>query len=120
MEKKASRITVSNPYPPSHRALRLTISTLPASCRRPDHHHAPPPAGALTIIMQDGNAALEVYSGSKQDAGDGAWVPVDPVKGALTINTGDMMVVWSNGRFKVRRDPCTGGYLNDAYYCLHH
>lgn len=61
----------------------------------------PYPAGALTIILQDGNSALEVYSGSKQDAGDGEWVPVDPVPGALTINTGDMLVVWSNGRYKV-------------------
>jgi hypothetical protein len=34
-----------------------------------------------------------VYSGSKEDAGDGAWVPVRPVKGSLTINTGDMMQV---------------------------
>jgi isopenicillin N synthase-like dioxygenase len=58
------------------------------------------PAGALTVIMQDGTAALEVYSGSKQDACDGTWVPVDPVPGALTINTGDMLTVWSNGRFK--------------------
>ena len=57
--------------------------------------------GALTIIMQDKTAALEVYSGTKQDNGDGEWVPVDPVAGALTINTGDMLMVWSNGRFKV-------------------
>ena len=52
--------------------------------------------------MQDETAALEVYSGSNQDNGDGKWIPVDPVEGALTINTGDMLMVWSNGRFKVR------------------
>lgn len=57
-------------------------------------------AGALTIIMQDGNAALEVYSGSKQDIGDGQWVPIDPAPGTFVVNTGDMMQVWSNNRFK--------------------
>jgi isopenicillin N synthase-like dioxygenase len=35
----------------------------------------------------------QVYSGSKEDAGDGEWVPVRPVPGSLTINTGDMMQV---------------------------
>ena len=54
-------------------------------------------AGALTVLLQDPNPAvtsgLEVYSGSKQDAGDGRWVPVTPVPGALTINTGDMLQV---------------------------
>lgn len=34
-----------------------------------------------------------MYSGSKQDNGDGEWVPVDPVAGALTINIGDMIQV---------------------------
>lgn len=40
----------------------------------------------------------QVYSGSKEDAGDGEWVPVIPAPGALTINTGDMMQVriWSD------------------------
>ena len=37
----------------------------------------------------------QVYSGSKEDTGDGQWIPVQPVPGALTINTGDMMQVSS-------------------------
>ena len=57
-------------------------------------------AGALTILMQDKNSALEVYSGSKQDFSDGEWVPVDPIQNALTINIGDMVQVWSNDVFK--------------------
>jgi hypothetical protein len=44
-------------------------------------------------------AASQVYSGSKEDAGDGAWVPVRPVKGSLTINTGDMMQVINGTNF---------------------
>ena len=59
-------------------------------------------AGFLTILLQDDAAedGLEVYSGTRQDAGDGEWVPVRAVPGALTINTGDMLQVYSNGRFK--------------------
>jgi isopenicillin N synthase-like dioxygenase len=50
-------------------------------------------AGVLTLLLQDSVSALEVYSGSKQDFGDGEWVAVDPVPRALTINTGDMLQV---------------------------
>jgi isopenicillin N synthase-like dioxygenase len=50
-------------------------------------------AGALTVLLQDTVSALEVYSGTKEDAGDGQWVPVEPVPGAFTINLGDMIQV---------------------------
>jgi isopenicillin N synthase-like dioxygenase len=50
-------------------------------------------AGAMTVLLQDSVSALEVYSGTKEDAGDGKWVPVAPVPGALTINLGDMLQV---------------------------
>ena len=53
-------------------------------------------AGVLTVLLQDDVSSLQVYSGSKQDADDGVWVPVSPVDGALTINTGDMLQIWSN------------------------
>lgn len=56
-------------------------------------------AGVLTLLLQE-DKGLEVYSGSKQDNNDGEWVPVDPVTGAITVNIGDMLQVWSNGRFK--------------------
>eukprot|EP01041_Mallomonas_annulata_P013292 gene13292-28149_t len=55
-------------------------------------------AGALTILLQDDVSSLEVYSGTKEDANDGIWIPVDPIPKAFTINTGDMMQVWSNNR----------------------
>lgn len=60
-------------------------------------------AGILTILLQDPyykEDALEVYSGSKQDYGDGEWVAVKPPPGTLTVNLGDMMQVWSNNRYK--------------------
>ena len=50
-------------------------------------------AGVLTLLLQDTNSALEVYSGSKEDHGDGVWVPVDPIEGALAINVCDMLQV---------------------------
>ena len=50
-------------------------------------------SGALTVLLQDSHSSLEVYSGSKQDNNDGRWVPVVPLSGALTINTGDMLQV---------------------------
>jgi len=56
-------------------------------------------AGFLTVLLQD-VPGLEVYTGTKQDANDGFWVPVNPVVNAVTINAGDMLQVYSGGRFK--------------------
>ena len=49
-------------------------------------------AGALTILLTDGAAGLQVLN-----AGD--WRPVDPVPGGLIVNIGDMAQVWSNDRY---------------------
>jgi len=54
------------------------------------HHHTD--AGALTVLLTDGTAGLQVLK-------DGAWVPVDPIPGGLIINIGDMAQVWSNDRY---------------------
>ncbi len=51
------------------------------------HHHTD--AGALTVILQDDVGGLQVYK-------DGYWHDIPSVPGALVINTGDMMQVWSN------------------------
>jgi isopenicillin N synthase-like dioxygenase len=50
-------------------------------------------AGVLTLLHQDSNSALEVYSGSKEDNNDGVWVPVDPIPGCLAVNVCDMLQV---------------------------
>lgn len=49
-------------------------------------------AGALTVLLQDQVSALQVQY-------RGAWLDVEPVPGALTINVGDMLQVWSNDRY---------------------
>ncbi|MEL7156197.1 MAG: 2OG-Fe(II) oxygenase family protein, partial [Actinomycetota bacterium] len=55
------------------------------------HHHSD--AGALTVLLQDEVGGLEVEH-------DGAWLPVTPLPGAFVVNTGDMMQVWSNDRYR--------------------
>ena len=49
-------------------------------------------AGALTILLTDGKAGLQVLK-------EGDWRPVDPVPGGLIVNIGDMAQVWSNDRY---------------------
>ena len=58
------------------------------------HHHTD--AGALTLLLQDDVGGLQVGIPD----GDGhQWVDVPPVEGAIVVNTGDMMQVWSNDRY---------------------
>lgn len=54
------------------------------------HHHTD--AGALTVLLQDDVGGLQVHK-------DGSWHDVPSVKGALVVNTGDMMQVWSNDAY---------------------
>ena len=51
------------------------------------HHHTD--AGALTVLLQDEVSGLQVFR-------DGFWYDIPTVDGAMVINTGDMMQVWSN------------------------
>lgn len=62
-------------------------------------------AGFLTILSQD----AECHSLQMCRPGEGltdelppesAWISVVPERGALTVNTGDMAQIWSNGRYR--------------------
>ncbi|MFA9418787.1 MAG: isopenicillin N synthase family dioxygenase [Gammaproteobacteria bacterium] len=55
------------------------------------HHHTD--AGALTVLLQDEVSGLQVYR-------DGYWHDIPPVPGAMVINIGDMMQVWSNDTYQ--------------------
>jgi isopenicillin N synthase-like dioxygenase len=50
-------------------------------------------AGALTVLLQDDQPGLEVRR-------DGRWHLVEPVAGALVINIGDIVQVWSNDSYR--------------------
>jgi isopenicillin N synthase-like dioxygenase len=50
-------------------------------------------AGALTLLLQDGQPGLQVLN-------RGRWHLVEPVAGAITINIGDIVQVWSNDQYK--------------------
>ena len=54
-------------------------------------HHTD--AGALTVLVQDEQPGLQVEQ-------DGRWLTVEPQPGALVINIGDIVQVWSNDRFR--------------------
>lgn len=49
--------------------------------------------GPFTILAQGDVGGLEVKRR------DGVWIKAPPIAGAYTINVGDMMMWWSNGRF---------------------
>ena len=55
------------------------------------HHHTD--AGILTILLQDDIGGLQVHH-------SGNWINVNPVKGALVVNIGDMVQVWTNDLYK--------------------
>ena len=55
------------------------------------HHHSD--AGALTVLLQDDVGGLQVGT-------DEGWIDVTPFDGALVINVGDMMQIWSNDRYR--------------------
>ncbi len=53
------------------------------------HTDSPP----LAILAQDSNGGLEVCRR------DGEWISAPPVAGGFTVNIGNMMMWWSNGRY---------------------
>ncbi|MDH4109827.1 MAG: hypothetical protein OEW35_16195 [Gammaproteobacteria bacterium] len=50
-------------------------------------------SGALTLLLQDEQPGLEVCR-------DGRWYLVPPTPGALVVNIGDMIQVWSNDQYR--------------------
>ncbi len=80
-----------NHYPPCPDPAPPDAPPLPASGELGVHPHSD--AGALTVLLQDEVASLQVES-------DTGFVRVEPVAGALTVNLGDMLRVWSNDRVR--------------------
>jgi isopenicillin N synthase-like dioxygenase len=92
-----------NYYPPCREEEPLGISP---------HHDA----GFLTVLLQDDDChSLQVLNGHNE------WVTVEPVPGGVTINTGDMAMIWSNGAYRaplhrVLTDECKVRYSAPFFY----
>jgi len=76
-----STFTRLNHYPPCDNPKKFAIA-----------HHTD--AGAITILHQQNVNALQVLNFE-----DLKWYPIPPVEGALVINIGDVMQVWSNDTY---------------------
>ena len=68
-------------------------SDAPPAADKPFGVHQHTDAGALTLLIQDGQPGLEICR-------DGVWHLVEPLNGALVINIGDIVQVWSNDRYR--------------------
>ena len=65
-------------------------------------------AGALTVLLQDGQPGLEVQH-------DGRWSLVEPRHDALVVNIGDIVQVWSNDRYRAARHRVLTNPVRDRY-----
>jgi isopenicillin N synthase-like dioxygenase len=65
-------------------------------------------AGALTLLLQDDQAGLEVFR-------DDRWYLVEPRQDALVINIGDMIQVWSNDRYRAALHRVVTNPARDRY-----
>lgn len=70
------------------------------------HHHTD--AGALTVLLQDDVGGLQVHR-------EECWHDIRPVEGALVINTGDMMQVWSNDTYRAATHRVLAMESHDRY-----
>jgi isopenicillin N synthase-like dioxygenase len=75
---------LDDPLEPAHAATVTSLGDMAL------HHHTD--AGVLTILLQDDVGGLQCYAG-------GGWHDVEPTDGALVVNIGDMMQVWSNDAY---------------------
>ncbi|HEY0316334.1 MAG TPA: 2-oxoglutarate and iron-dependent oxygenase domain-containing protein [Sphingomonas sp.] len=80
-------------HPPSQLSMNY-YPVLPASAEHDvSNMVAHTDEGPFTILAQDTHDGLEVKRR------DGVWIQAPPIAEAFTINVGDMMMWWSNGRF---------------------
>ena len=54
------------------------------------HHHTDP--GAITLLLQDNAGGLQALSRAN------GWIDVPPLDGAIVVNIGDILQVWTNDR----------------------
>ncbi|XP_034693242.1 protein SRG1-like [Vitis riparia] len=76
-------------------AQALRVNYYP-TCRNPDQVIGISPhsdATSISILLQDDDVTgLEIQH-------DGGWVPVNPIPNSLVVNIGDVIEMWSNGKY---------------------
>lgn len=80
-----------NYYPPCANPAPADTPGIPVSGHLGIHHHTD--SGALTILLQDSHSGLQVLR-------NGRWHLIPPRDGALLLNIGDIVQVWSNDRYR--------------------
>jgi isopenicillin N synthase-like dioxygenase len=65
--------------------------------------------GVFTLLAQDDTGGLEIMDRT------GAWVGVPPLADSFVINLGEMMKVWSNGRFLATPHRVINSYGKERY-----
>jgi isopenicillin N synthase-like dioxygenase len=80
-----------NHYPTCADPAPADSPTTPAHGQLGIHHHTD--SGAVTVLLQDAQPGLQVLH-------EGRWHTVQPRPGALVINIGDVVQVWSNDRYR--------------------
>ena len=55
---------------------------------------------ALTLLIQDDVGGLEVCAPQRHEAAAPIWIPADAVPGAILANVGDMLLRWTDGRYR--------------------
>ncbi len=105
-----------NHYPPCPDPASDTSRFVPASGELGISHHTD--AGAVTVLLQDGLPGLQVFH-------QGQWIDVISERGAVVINIGDVVQVWSNDVYRapLHRVVASSGasrtsipyFLNPAY-----
>lgn len=88
----------------------------PRDGARSVHHHSD--AGAITVLLVDGEPGLQVLR-------DGLWHNADGPPGSLIVNIGDMLEIWSNGLYRAplhrvlamqRRERFSAPYFHNPAY----
>lgn len=87
----AARLNFYPPEDPVPEADRGAINALGDMAL---HHHTDP--GAITLLLQDDHGGLQAKSKRH------GWIDVPPMDGAIVVNIGDILQVWTNDR-------CTAG-----------
>lgn len=71
--------------------------------------------GAITLLLQDEIGGLQVYDTTSSAKLGEEWVDVKPNRDAYVVNVGDMLQMWTSGRYKSGLHRVVNRGENDRY-----